>query len=60
MNKIEKTHERALRYISDDYDSNYQQLLENNTFVSMEVKRKQIFKIFKGSKYLKYLKEANI
>ena len=51
INKIEKIQERALRYISDDYDSNYQQLLENNKFVSMEIKRKQtlcteIFKTF--------------
>ena len=41
INKIEKIQERALRYISDDYDSNKQQLLENNTFVSMEIKREQ-------------------
>ena len=51
INKIEKIQERALRYISDDYDSNYQQLLENNKFVSIEIKRKQtpcteIFKKF--------------
>ena len=39
INKIEKIQERALRCISDDYDSNYQQLLENNKFVSMEIKR---------------------
>ena len=41
INKIEKIQERALRYISDDYDSNYQQLLENNKFISMKVKMKQ-------------------
>ena len=41
INKIEKIEEKALRYISDDYNSNYQQLLENNKFVSMEIKRKQ-------------------
>ena len=51
INKIEKIQERALRYISDDYDSNYQRLLENNKFVSVEIKRKQtlcmeIFKTF--------------
>ena len=51
INKIEKIQERALRYISDDYDFNYQQLLENNKFVPVEIKRKQtlcteIFKTF--------------
>ena len=51
INKIEKIQERAVRYISDDYDSNYQQLLENNKLVSMEIKRNQtlcteIFKTF--------------
>ena len=51
INKIEKIQERALRYISDDYDSHYQQLRENNRFVSMEIKTKQtlcteIFKTF--------------
>ena len=51
INKIEEIQERALRYISDDYDSNFQQLLENSKFVSMEIKRKQtlcteIFKTF--------------
>ena len=51
INKIEKIQERALIYISDDYDSNNQQLIENNKFVSMEIKREQtlyteIFKAF--------------
>ena len=32
INKIEKIQERALRYISDDYDSNNQQLLENSSY----------------------------
>ena len=41
IGKLEKIQEKALRYISDNYDSNYLQLLENNKFVSMEIKRKQ-------------------
>ena len=66
INKIEKIEERALRYISDDYDSNYQQLLENNKFVLMEIKRKQtlcmeIFKTFNdlNPPYMKELFQKN-
>ena len=61
INKIEKIQERALRYISDDYDSHYQQLRENNRFVSMEIKTKQTLctEIFKTLTYLNppYVKE---
>ena len=64
--KIEKIQERALRYITDDYDSNYQQLLEKNQFVSMEIKRKQtlcteIFKTFNdlNPPYMKELFQKN-
>ena len=38
INKIEKIQERALRYISDDYDSNYQQLLETISLYQWKLK----------------------
>ena len=51
LNKIKKKiQERSLRYISDDYDSNKQQLLGNNKLVSKEIKREQTLctEIFKA------------
>ena len=64
--KIEKIQERALGYITDGYDSNYQQLLEKNQFVSMEIKSKQTlcmqtFKTFNNLNppYMKELFQKN-
>jgi hypothetical protein len=37
--KIEKIQERALRYIYDDFNSNYDQLLEKSGLISLKVRR---------------------
>ena len=39
QNKIEKIHERSLKFLSNDYVSSYAELLEKSTSVSMEAKR---------------------
>ena len=39
MNKIERIQERALRFINNDYHSDYSTLLSKNKHVTMEVKR---------------------
>ena len=39
MNRIERIQERALRFISIDYHSDYSTLLNKNEHVTMEVKR---------------------
>ena len=41
MNKIERIQERALRFINNDYHSDYSTLLSKNEHVTMEVKRMQ-------------------
>ena len=50
QNKVEKNHERSLKFLSNDYLSNYVELLEKSTSVSIETKRlrrivSEIFKI---------------
>ena len=39
MNKIERIRERALRFINNNYHSDYSTLLSKNKHVTMEVKR---------------------
>ena len=39
VNKIEKVQERALRFISNDYFSDYESLLEKLKFPSMQIRR---------------------
>ena len=56
QNKVEKTHEGSLKFLSNDYLSSYAELLENSTSVSMEAKRLrtmvyEIFKILNNFKY---------
>ena len=53
MNKIERIQERALRFINNDYHSDYSTLLSKNKHVTMEVKRKrflctEIYKTLNG------------
>ena len=38
QNKVERIHERSLKFISNDYFSSYAELLEKSTSVSMETK----------------------
>ena len=47
--KIEKIHERSLKFLSNDYVSSYAELLEKSTSVSMETKRLRriVYEIFK-------------
>ena len=49
QNKIEKTHERSLKFLSNDYVSSFAELLEKSTSVSMETKRLRriVYEIFK-------------
>ena len=49
QNKIEKIHERSLKFLSNDYVSSYADLLEKSTSVSMETKRlrRMVYEIFK-------------
>ena len=56
QNKVEKIHERSLKFLSNDYLSSYAELLEKSTSVSMETKRLrtmvyEIFKILNNFKY---------
>ena len=44
QNKVEKIHEKSLKFLSNDYLNSYAELLEKSTSVSMETKR--ICKIF--------------
>ena len=39
QNKIEKIHERSVKFLSNDYVRSYAELLEKSTSVSMETKR---------------------
>ena len=39
QNKVEKIHERSLKFLSNDYLSSYAELLEKSTSVSTETKR---------------------
>ena len=49
QNKVEKIHERSLKFLSNDYLSSYAELLEKSTSVSMETKRLRtmVYEIFK-------------
>ena len=49
QNKVEKIHERSLKFLLNDYLSNYAELLEKSTSVSMETKRLRtmVYEIFK-------------
>ena len=49
QNKIEKIHERSLKFLSNDYVSGYAELLEKSTSVSLETKRLRriVYEIFK-------------
>ena len=49
QNKVEKIHERSLKFLSNDYLSSYAELLEKSTSVSMETKRLRamVHEIFK-------------
>ena len=39
QNKVEKIHERSLKFLSNDYLSSYAELLEKSLSVSIETKR---------------------
>ena len=41
LTKIEKLHNRVLRFMHDDYSSSYERILEKSGKFSMDVKRKQ-------------------
>ena len=49
QNKIEKIHERSLKFLSNVYVSSYAELLEKSTSLSMETKRlhRIVYEIFK-------------
>ena len=49
QNKVEKIHERSLKFLLNDYLSSYAELLEKSTSVSMETKRLRtmVYEIFK-------------
>ena len=49
QNKVEKIHERSLKFLLNDYLSSYAQLLEKSTSVSMETKRSRtiVYEFFK-------------
>ena len=49
QNKVEKIHERSLKCLLNDYLSNYADLLEKSTSVSIETKRLRtmVYEIFK-------------
>ena len=49
QNKVEKIHERSLKFLPNDYLSSYAELLEKSTSVSMETKRLRtmVYEIFK-------------
>ena len=50
QNKVEKIHERSLKFLSNDYLSSYTERLEKPTSVSMETKRlcRIVYEIFKS------------
>ena len=49
QNKVEKIHERSLKFLLNDYLSSYAELLEKSTSVSMETKRfcTMVYEFFK-------------
>ena len=61
VNKIEKVQERALKFISNDYFSDYESLLKKLKFLSMQIRRIRSLcvEIFKGLNDLNapYMKE---
>ena len=49
QNKVERIHERSLKFLSNDYLSSYAELLEKYTSILMETKRPRriVYKMFK-------------
>ena len=54
--KIEKIQERALRFIYQDYNSNYDTLLERSQLPSLKVRRQRAIAL----KALKFLNNQNL
>ena len=49
QNKMERIHERSLKFLSNDYLNNYAELLEKSTSISVETKRLRriVYEVFK-------------